>query len=84
MKKSYIERYRDFMSTDWLPKNAEGARIIPSHVYTEPRWTRTIKGVLVDRRATVKHLYDIFDLYKEGAVILAEGYYVLFIMQSVT
>ena len=60
------------MSTDWLPRDAEGARVIPSHVYTEPVWTRTVKGVLKDRRENLKHLYDIFDK-KEGTVILAEG-----------
>ena len=65
------------MSTDWLPRNAEGARIIPSHVYTEPHWTRTVKGVLMDRKESVKHLYDLFALKKEGSVILAEGNYAL-------
>ena len=65
------------MSTDWLPRDAEGARIIPSHVYTETCWTRTVKGILSDRRKCMKHLYDIFYLYKEGSVVLAEGNYVL-------
>ena len=61
------------MSTDWLPRDAKGARTIPSHVYTEPCWTRTVKGHLWDRRKVLKHLYELFDLFKENSRVLAEG-----------
>ena len=71
LEKSIVERYENFMSIDWLPH--EETRRFPDHVYTEPCWTRTVKGHLWDRREDLNHLYQIFDLFKENSRILAEG-----------
>ena len=71
LKKSLIERYENFMSIDWLPHDE--IRRFPDHVYTDPCWTRTVRGHLWDRRKELTHLYQLFDLFKENSRVLAEG-----------
>ena len=70
-EQSIKERYENFMSIDWLPHDE--TRRFPDHVYTEPCWTRTVKGHLWDRRKDLEHLYQMFDLFKENSRVLAEG-----------
>ena len=59
------------MSTDWLP--LEETRRFSNHVYTDPCWTRTEKGILLNRKADMDRFYDIFTIYKEKGRVLAEG-----------
>ena len=73
LKETLKEYYKDFMSTDWLPKDATGTRMFSSHVYMEPCWTRTVKGHLRDSHDPMNRLYDIFPLYKDKHRVLAEG-----------
>ena len=71
LKKNQLERFKKFMSTDWLP--LEEARIYSNYVYTEPCWTRTKKGILLNRKVDMDRFYDIFTIYKEKGRVLAEG-----------
>ena len=59
------------MSIDWLP--LDETRRFSDHVYTEPCWTRTIKGTIRDHQVPMNRLHDIFTIYKENSRILAEG-----------
>ena len=71
LKKKQMEGFKKFMSTDWLP--LEEARIYSNHVYTEPCWTRTKKGILLNRKVDMDMFYDIFTIYKVKGRVLAEG-----------
>ena len=56
LKESLIGRCKDFMSTDWLPVDADESKSFPVQVcYTEPCWTRTCKGGVEDKQ--VKYCY---------------------------
>ena len=59
------------MSIDWLP--LEETRRFPQNVYTESRWTITIKGIRRDKKVDMDSLYDIFAIYKDKNRVLAEG-----------
>ena len=65
------------MSIDWLPHDE--TRRFPDHVYTEPCWTRTVRGHLWDRRTELTHLYQLFDLFKENSRVLVEGNFCYYI-----
>ena len=71
LEKSLITRFEKFMSIDWLP--LEETRTFGDHVYTEPCWTRTIKGTLQGRKVHMNRLYDIFNIYQDRSRVLAEG-----------
>ena len=70
LQQYFRTQYGDFMSIDWLPVDD---RRFEAHIYTEPCWTRTIRKLLFGAQKDLKHLYDIFDQFQEGSVILAEG-----------
>ena len=72
MKRSLKDRCENYLSNDWLPKDAGGSKTFPvKGFYVEPDWTRTVKGGLEDEHERMGKLCDIFD--RENDKVLAEG-----------
>ena len=71
LKETLTERYKDYMSTDWFPKDDRWGSF--KHVYMEPCWTRTVKGNLRHYHDSMDRLYEIFARFKDERRVLAEG-----------
>ena len=71
---SLRDKFRNFMSNDWLPEDAEGHKPISTQgFYIKPNWTRTVEEGLKDEHVPMKRLYEIFEIYKDKSRIIAEG-----------